>query len=78
MNLYLIAAVLVLVMGLFGWANFERAEAIHAFASDYHGGQGSDLYRVLSQSPFRPGPLWRTSDAAPDMIETLVTNVEYA
>jgi hypothetical protein len=34
---------------------FDIEEAIYWFASDYHGGQGSELYSVLSTSEFRPG-----------------------
>lgn len=37
---------------------FEIAEAVHCYASLWHDGKGSDLYSVLSQSEFRPGPLW--------------------
>lgn len=36
---------------------FEIAEATYWFASDYHGGQNSNLYAALSSNPFRPGPL---------------------
>ena len=34
---------------------FDIEEAIYWFAHDYHGGQGSNLYSVLSTSEFRPG-----------------------
>ena len=34
----------------------DRESAIYWFASDYHGGQWSNLYSVLSTSPFKPGP----------------------
>lgn len=34
---------------------FDREEGIYWFASDWHGGQWSNLYSVLSTSPFRPG-----------------------
>lgn len=30
--------------------------AIYYFASDYHGGQDSNLYSALSTSPYSPGP----------------------
>lgn len=33
--------------------------AMYWFAYSYHGGQGSNLYSVLSTSPFRPGPMAR-------------------
>jgi len=32
-------------------------EAVYWFANHYHGGQWSNLYRILSTSPFRPGCL---------------------
>jgi len=37
--------------------DFEREAAIYWFANDWHGGQGSNLYAVLSQSDYQPGPL---------------------
>ena len=36
-----------------GWQD-EAEVAIYWFANDYHGGQWSNLYSVLSTSPFRP------------------------
>ena len=42
---------------------FDIEEAIYAFASDWHGGQASNLYSVLSTSPFRPGAMWSGCDA---------------
>ena len=40
---------------------FDVAEAIHAFCSSWHNGQTSELYSILSQSQFEPGPLWSES-----------------
>lgn len=37
---------------------FEIAEAVHCYATLNHNGMSSDLYLVLSQSLFQPGPLW--------------------
>lgn len=37
--------------------DFDVEVAIYWFASRYHGGQGSDLYSVLSMSDYTPGPL---------------------
>ena len=34
---------------------FDAEEAIYWLASDFHGGQWSNLYSVLSTSKFRPG-----------------------
>jgi hypothetical protein len=35
---------------------FDVQEAIYWFANDWHGGQGSNLYSVLSTSEYSPGP----------------------
>lgn len=44
--------------GLGGCADeFAIEEAIYWFASDWHGGQGSNLYSVLSTSEFKPGAI---------------------
>ena len=37
----------------------DRECAIYWFANDYHGGQGSNLYSVLSTSEYWPGPIER-------------------
>ena len=39
-----------------GWQD-EAEVAIYYFASDWHGGQDSELYSILSTSPYKPGPL---------------------
>ena len=39
-----------------GW-DMARETAIYWFAYTYHGGQWSNLYSVLSTSPYRPGRL---------------------
>jgi hypothetical protein len=36
---------------------FTTEAAIYWFASDYHSGQGSDLYKALCASPYTPGAL---------------------
>lgn len=38
---------------------FDREEALYWFASDWHGGQWSNLYAALCASPFHPSPLAR-------------------
>lgn len=53
----------------------ESAEAIHQFASEYHAGQNSNLYSALSQSEFRPGPMWSQTEEksfARDIYNSLV------
>ncbi len=42
--------------------DFDKEEAIYCFASDWHGGQSSNLYSVLCNSPFKPGPVWSYMD----------------
>ena len=40
--------------------DFDRvdvARAIYWYAANYHEGQSSPLYEVLSRSPYRPGPM---------------------
>lgn len=47
--------------------------AIYWFANDYHSGQSSNLYSVLSTSPYSPGPLEREPTGwAADLYATLV------
>ena len=36
---------------------FDREGAIYWYASDYHAGQSSDLYAVLCESGYQPGPM---------------------
>lgn len=35
----------------------DAEAAIYFYASDYHGGAGSNLYSALSSSPYCPGPI---------------------
>lgn len=37
--------------------DIDVQEGIYWFANNWHGGQVSNLYKVLSQSKYRPGPL---------------------
>ena len=53
--------------------DFDRAEAIYWFANDYHGGQASNLYSVLSTSEFSPGPItFGPSESAAILYDELV------
>lgn len=36
---------------------FDVEAAVYWFASEFHGGQGSNLYSALSNSPYRPGAI---------------------
>ena len=38
---------------------FDAAEGLHWYCVDYHGGQGSELYRVQCSLGFRPSPFGR-------------------
>ena len=51
------------------WKN-EAEVAIYYFARDYHGGQWSDLYSVLSTSPYKPGPI-STMESEGDMVKMM-------
>lgn len=47
--------------------------AIYWFAAHYHNGQRSNLYSVLSTSPYTPGPIERgPSGWASNLYDTLV------
>lgn len=37
----------------------EAEIAIYWFANDFHKGQFSDLYKILSTSPYKPGPMMK-------------------
>lgn len=51
--------------------------AIYWFAADSHGGQGSNLYSVLSTSSYRPGMIERSPDGeastAGDVYDLLIS-----
>ena len=52
--------------------DFDREEAIYTYASQWHGGQWSNLYSVLSMSPFNPGPMWSEPD--PDGMSAMLVD----
>lgn len=52
--------------------NFSVETAIYWFAYDYHGGQDSDLYSVLSCSKFSPSPLHKTIYDVDDEIAVMM------
>jgi len=56
---------------------FDIAAAIYWFASDYHGGQNSNLYSALSTSDYRPSPMHSSieddeSETATQMYQELI------
>ena len=52
---------------------FDREAAIYWFASDWHGGQSSNLYAALSTSEYTPGAIENEcpEDAGSDCYEAL-------
>lgn len=48
---------------------FDKAGAAYWYAANYHEGQGSKLYELLSRNPFQPGPLARGPE--PDSAEEM-------
>ena len=60
----------------YGQESADDAEiAIYWFAGDYHGGQWSELYSILSTSPYRPGPHTRMESEG-DMVEMMYKDLE--
>jgi hypothetical protein len=59
-------------------AKFDMEEAIYWFATDYHGGQASNLYAALCLSAYNPGPLQSscTNDGAYDLLQDLIEHFE--
>ncbi len=53
----------------------EAEVAVYWFANDYHGGQWSNLYSVLSTSPYSPGPT-ATLESEGDVIRMLYEELE--
>lgn len=48
---------------------FDIEAAIYWFASDYHSGQWSDLYSILSTSEYRPGRMETSAFHAGEMVQ---------
>jgi len=49
---------------------FDSSECLHAYLSSNHGGQWTDAYRLLCESPFRPGPMWSESEVERRLLAT--------
>ena len=56
--------------------DFDIEAAIYWFAHDYHTGQGSQLYRALSNSEYNPGRLMSSAKDEGDMVEILYEELE--
>lgn len=41
------------------FSDFDKEEAIHCFATGWHGGQWSNLYAILSESEYTPSRIGR-------------------
>lgn len=54
---------------------YDAEIAIYWFANDYHGGQASELYSILSTSSFRPGPI-STLDSEGELVKMMYEDLE--
>jgi hypothetical protein len=50
---------------------FDAQAAIYWFAHDYHGGQASELYSILSTSRYSPGPMMSNASDEGDIVEMM-------
>lgn len=50
---------------------FDLESAVYWFASDYHTGQWSNLYRALSSSPYTPSPLAKGIDSESELAQEI-------
>lgn len=55
---------------------FDMEAAIYHFATDYHSGQSSELYSILSTSDYRPGMMSRGIESEPEMVQMLYKSLE--
>lgn len=55
---------------------FDMEAAIYWFANDYHSGQWSDLYSILSTSDYRPGMMSRGLESEPETVQMLYKSLE--
>jgi len=53
---------------------FDMAEALYQYCNDWHGGQGNELYSILSQLDFSPGAGWHNCFSNDNALE-LLTNL---
>lgn len=56
--------------------NFDMEAAIYWFANDYHSGQWSDLYSILSTSDYRPSMLAKGIESEPETTQMLYQSLE--
>ena len=63
------------------WVRFDICEAWYLFASEWHQGQGSDIYAILARLDrmrFRPSPLLSTGSLSPNGRLILATLIRAA
>ncbi len=53
----------------------DAEAAIYWFANDWHSGQTSELYSILSTSPFRPGPI-STLESEGELVKMMYEDLE--
>lgn len=56
--------------------DFDIESAIYWFANDYHGGQDTELYSILSTSKFKPGPTHRSVKDEGETAEMMYEELE--
>jgi len=56
--------------------NFDMEAAIYWFSNDYHSGQASDLYSILSTSEYRPSSLSKGIQDEPETAQMLYNALE--
>ena len=64
-----------------GHEYFDAYEAVHVYLTLNHSGQFSTYYRMLSESEFRPGPMWSESrviaeNMSYDDVEAAIAHVD--
>ncbi len=53
----------------------DAEAAIYWFANDWHSGQASELYSILSTSPFSPGPI-STLESEGELVKMMYEDLE--
>jgi len=56
--------------------NFDMEAAIYWFCNDWHGGQNSELYGILSRSDYRPARSYASVNDEPEMVTYMYDELE--
>ena len=59
-----------------GYMDFDREAAMYWFASDWHGGQWTNLYSVLSTSEYSPGLMMKDYHSEGEIVEIIYEELE--